>query len=599
MTFLPIVARELRVAARRRATLWTRTLVALGAVATAVCFYLANLDVPEQQLSRKIFLGLVWVALIYALVSGRRFTADCLSEEKREGTLGLLFLTDLKGYDVVLGKLAATSLNGFYGLLGVLPVLAAPLLIGGISNGEFWRMVLVLVNTFMASLAIGIFVSALSRQAPRAMGANLGLVLLVFAVPAACGIVVVACLRAHPYLPAFVASWWTGIPMNSPKLWPMVASAPWYLPPLFYSCPIFSLLAGSDTLYRFQAWHFWGSIITLQGLTWLLLGLASRIVPHSWQDRVPSVKRAGRREFWRSLNYGPRATRAAFRQKLLEVNAFYWLAARARLRPVHVWCLLAAVAGYWLWIRQAFGWEWQPRDALRPANVVAAFLFNFTLKMWIAIEAGRRLAEEHKMGTFELVLSTALNERDIVRGQWLALRRQFLFPTLVVLGVECVLLVTNLDWGSPESTEGLVVWVAGMVMLVVDMVAVSWVAMDCALVARNPGMATVSAIMRIFVIPLVAFAVIVGALASYTAMLNRPEFTWRAYLGWWFFLGIAADAGFGGLAWRRLHTRFRQLASERFTSGLAAAPPSADAPSAPWPDALRIADTASTGPPNT
>ena len=66
--------------------------------------------------------------MIYCLFSGRISTADCLSEEKREGTLGLLFLTDLKGYDVVLGKLAATSVSAFYGLLAALPVLAVPVL---------------------------------------------------------------------------------------------------------------------------------------------------------------------------------------------------------------------------------------------------------------------------------------------------------------------------------------------------------------------------------------------------------------------------------------------------------------------------------------
>ena len=34
-------------------------------------------------------------------------TADCLSEEKREGTLGLLFLTDLRGYDIVVSSSSA------------------------------------------------------------------------------------------------------------------------------------------------------------------------------------------------------------------------------------------------------------------------------------------------------------------------------------------------------------------------------------------------------------------------------------------------------------------------------------------------------------
>ena len=55
-----------------------------------------------------LFWGLTGSAVFYCLLSGVWFTADCLSEEKREGTLGLLFLTDLKGYDVVFGKLVAT-----------------------------------------------------------------------------------------------------------------------------------------------------------------------------------------------------------------------------------------------------------------------------------------------------------------------------------------------------------------------------------------------------------------------------------------------------------------------------------------------------------
>ena len=56
-----------------------------------------------------IFGVLKWMGMIYACGAGVFLTADCLSEEKREGTLGLLFLTDLRGHDVALGKLLATS----------------------------------------------------------------------------------------------------------------------------------------------------------------------------------------------------------------------------------------------------------------------------------------------------------------------------------------------------------------------------------------------------------------------------------------------------------------------------------------------------------
>src|SRR2546423_1576226 len=122
MTFLPIVDRELRVASRRRGTFWIRTSMGLVAIGLGTFLYLANIDSPPQLLARRIFFGLTVLSMFFSLFAGRRLTADCLSEEKRQGTLGLLFLTDLKGYDIVLGKLAATSLSGFYCLLAAIPV---------------------------------------------------------------------------------------------------------------------------------------------------------------------------------------------------------------------------------------------------------------------------------------------------------------------------------------------------------------------------------------------------------------------------------------------------------------------------------------------
>ncbi|MCZ7637880.1 MAG: ABC transporter permease [Verrucomicrobia bacterium] len=108
------------------------------------------------------------LALACCVAAGPVFTADVLSEEKREGTLGLLFLTDLRAHDVVLGKLAATSVTAVFSLLAVLPVVALSLLLGGVALGEFARVVLVLVNTLGFSLAVGMAVSALCEQARSA-----------------------------------------------------------------------------------------------------------------------------------------------------------------------------------------------------------------------------------------------------------------------------------------------------------------------------------------------------------------------------------------------------------------------------------------------
>src|SRR6478672_9571804 len=128
MTFLPIVGRELRVASRKGGTYWTRSLIGGAAVLVGGWFFGISAGMKPEQTAQMTFVWLSIVGMIYALFAGRRFTADCLSSEKREGTLGLLFLTDLKGYDIVFGKLAATSLSGFFGLLAIVPVLGLPMM---------------------------------------------------------------------------------------------------------------------------------------------------------------------------------------------------------------------------------------------------------------------------------------------------------------------------------------------------------------------------------------------------------------------------------------------------------------------------------------
>src|ERR1041384_7213868 len=115
MIFLPIVERELRLASRKRGTFWLRVIAALVAVVIGVGFMVIQYVTAvafgggRLQLGGPLFSTLTWLCFAAALSAGLFFTSDCLSEEKREGTLGFLFLTDLSGYDVVLGKLLARS----------------------------------------------------------------------------------------------------------------------------------------------------------------------------------------------------------------------------------------------------------------------------------------------------------------------------------------------------------------------------------------------------------------------------------------------------------------------------------------------------------
>lgn len=115
MTLFPIVERELRLAARKFGAFRLRTVIAVLTTLVAMVTVLFA-SVPKAQQGSTLFQFLVALAFFLCLFEGIRGAADCVSEEKREGTSGLLFLTDLRGYDVVLGKLAAVSVRSFQAL---------------------------------------------------------------------------------------------------------------------------------------------------------------------------------------------------------------------------------------------------------------------------------------------------------------------------------------------------------------------------------------------------------------------------------------------------------------------------------------------------
>src|SRR5262249_20578622 len=146
MNFLPLVERELRMAGRRAATRWIQAACVGLALVWLQPALLVEAFGGGAQRGAIVFFWLSWLLFVLCLLAGALLAADCLSSERREGTLGFLFLSNLKSYDVVLGKFCAVSLNAFYGLLAVFPILGLSLLQGGVTFAEFWRMCAALVN---------------------------------------------------------------------------------------------------------------------------------------------------------------------------------------------------------------------------------------------------------------------------------------------------------------------------------------------------------------------------------------------------------------------------------------------------------------------
>lgn len=533
------MARELYAAARHQNTYRTRVGVSIvGLVVLAGLAILAS-ETQSAEQGRLLFGIISTLAFVYCLFVGVATTADCLSEEKREGTLGLLFLTDLKGYDVVLGKLAVSSLKSFYGLLAIVPVLSLAMLLGGVTASELARVVAVLLNTLFFSLASGVLVSTLSRNERKAMFATAMLILVVAAGP--------FCV-VDPSL-------------ISPRR--LLAGQQMFL---LAPSPVFAIwmaMLPSATPQLLGPPEFWRSLLSTHLLGWLLLILASAVLPRVWSDRPRSGRRLRWWARWQRWIYGGQAVRKAVRGRLLDQNPILWLAGRDRSKLKQVWIFLGALT--LLWIPAWF----VSFDTVITAAAFLLFCAQGVLKIWVVSEVCSRWVEDRRSGALELLLSSPLSVPDIAHGQKLALRAQFGKAVAIVLALDLLLWVAvktrYLDASAPRLLTTIP---AGMVMFVADLMALRWVALWLALTSKNLGQAMGGAWVRILGLPWLIHLALYWSwsLIFQFAGQRGPELTLVAWTICWLSIGLLFDGVFGLQAKRRFLTEFRELASERFIS---------------------------------
>ena len=450
MSFLPIVDRELRVLARQRSTFRFRQGGA-GVAILAVGLLLLVADLSSSNPNGGDLFGfLAGLVFLYGVFEGARNTADCLSEEKRAGTLGLLWLTDLRGYDIVLGKLLATSLNSFYALLAVLPPLAIPLVLGGVTAGEFWRMVLVLVCTLIGSVTSGLFVSAIARSEGRAWLGTLALA-------------VAMCLG-----------------------------------------PGLAFRASFDAAYQASARAFWLGLLPVPVLGSGLLWAATWALPRACQDARISEPKSWIAWFqsWWPRSWAAWHRRA--RRRLLVCDPARWLASREQVQG---WSVGVAVALACVGV--ALLNPDKPGSPFLPGRWIGSMLLvNFLLAAWMAWLACQAFARARSSGTLELLLTTPIAAGEWIDEHFRALRRLFLAPTVCLYAVGFLLPLmhravragSSLGW---TETLGMAL-VASLLLLfaLLDLSAVAWFGLWMGLRSSKVGPALTKTVLYVLGLPL-------------------------------------------------------------------------------------------------
>ncbi len=539
--FLPIVERELRVASRKAVTIWSRFAAALIAVGIFVFTCLSTAGANSAQgAGSELFQTLRWLAFFYCLSAGPRLTADCISEEKREGTLGLLFLTDLRGYDVMAGKLVSSSVHGVYSLLAMLPVMGIPLLLGGVTAGDFWRSALTLVGALAFSLVSGLFVSVRARSQRGAAAGTSFLILFFTALLPLCAGFLKMMSDLHK------------IPVPEPLYLLFLIPSPGYA----------QFLASNPGNLN-QDPLFWASVGTTWALTIGLFLLSAAMLPRCWQD-VP-VTKPGRNWFRRLVLWmnGGSSGLGAFRTMTLEASPVMWLALRHRLRANSILLGIVPFLAAWLWCCWKFRDD-RFDDYLWPASIVIAVSLHLVLKWSAALESSRMLSRDVRSGAFELVLSTPLSVREILRGQLLALKRQFFFPTLIVLVFDLTIFgFYTVRAGESDVVERLQIAAmlfAGMLMLVCDLWTLFWVGMWVAISAARANRVTGAVIGRVLFWPWIALYLT----AAIFGVLFQAGLGFWGNLIEWFLYGSAIDYFLYRWASTHLREEFRSRALMRY-----------------------------------
>lgn len=537
MTLLPIVERELRVASRRGGTYWSRVQVAMtGLIPTFFILLGPAKFMAPSRAGSEIFQILAFLAFFFAILSAVRFTADCISLEKREGTLGLLFLTDLKAYDVVLGKLAANAANAVGGLVGLIPVLAIPAMLGGVTLGDIARLVLVLVNTLFFALSVSMFVSVVSWHERKAMGLAT-ILLLAFCV----GMPVVGAIDASTGGQAQWAAW------------------------IAQSSPGFAVAQVRGGSWVGTSSEFWLSCATTHGLGWLFFGLACWRLPAAWQDRPTKSLLDRWRDWCRDLVMGDLGSRAVFRRHALNVNPIFWLASRERRAVWYPWILLgslALIAIVTCTLLKVRGVEIGP-------VLICSCLLNWFFKHWIINVACQAFAADREKGALELLLSTPQTVREVVAGHARSMLRQFLAPVVVLLGCEVALALAAM--AAPEGRNGilillLVAMFGSWLVMVVDCMAAAWLGWWFSVVAKNASSAVSSVYLRVIVLPWLAVGAMI--LGVYVVNEHAPgEVVLALVLLMWMAASLVFDTYFAYRARRQLLTGLRLAAVERYSGG--------------------------------
>lgn len=410
--FCPLMAfallrRELLVQGRERRTYWFRVLmVGLGVLVFTWLWVVQSMAVGAGRSGLRPNEVAAWILgsvhggmMLILSLGGALLTADCLARERREGTLGLLFLTPLGAGDIALGKCASQLLRLFGFWLSVLPLMAIPLLLGGVTPRNLIDALLAESAAALTGMAAGFLATAYCRRWGAAL--FMAMVWLVAfyvshgVITWAVGFVKIVLVQSKSLdgyflmmLPAMPLIVGIGLPLEGPMgLGPGAAE----------------VSLGREMLLWMAGW----SLLLFTTVMLLLYGVLARVK----EEAPAATPRSTRKTLATGRADGHAATGILGQRVARRTGRFPYYSLETRT------ALFGWGSG---WLAGGTSLVWLLAWAKRP-NENWWFVLGFTLPALLllaaVVMAGASFHREREEGVLEMLLATPLTPRDFVWGR--------------------------------------------------------------------------------------------------------------------------------------------------------------------------------------
>lgn len=408
----PVIVRELRAGSRR----WTNYMLRLAAASAtllALLFYVAEGDSSwGPSTGSDVFAIIHRIIFIAIWILVPLMTCDCISQERREGTLGLLFLTNLRARQIISAKVTVHVLRALTLWLATVPVVVVPLLLGGLQWVEIVLSLGFTLGAVGCAVLAGVTASVISKNWGKAALLSLclsGLLLIMHG--ATIGFAINETSRFLTLQPTSDDIFDSGLAVafGIDGLWSEVVSI------------------GVRGLVQTIV----GAAFVVALLSWLLLlfsiAIAARFLRRNWQDKPKSRTQTEMEElfckplFWKDY----------FRQwmrRSLDHNPIGWLEKRTWAGRIGSWIWLGVMTSF-----ASMFMSYTPLFARGGIGMLSVLMWMLLLSLaYVAAGSFRR---ERETGALELIVVTPLREWEIIQGRLRALWTQFLPACLVWLAI--------------------------------------------------------------------------------------------------------------------------------------------------------------------